>query len=91
MNRSLDSCCGHQRRAVRQPSVTETAFSFTSSTSANTSEPAEFEYIGRTGLTVIGPLTGQRYRFARTGARLQVDGRDSYGLATVPLLKRVRQ
>jgi hypothetical protein len=91
MNRNLDSCCGQQRRALRQLSASETTFSFTAITSANTFEPAEFEYTGRTGLTVIGPLTGQQYRFARTGARVKVDGRDSYGLATVPVLRRVRE
>jgi hypothetical protein len=58
---------------------------------ANTSAPTEFEYTGATALTVIGPLTGQRYRFAHTGARVKVDGRDGYGLATVPVLRRVRE
>lgn len=57
---------------------------------ANVSVSVEFQYIGMTGLTVIGPLTGRRYRFERRGARVMVDGRDAYGLATVPTLRRVR-
>jgi len=76
---------------LRQLSAGETASSFTSATMADTAAPVQFEYTGATGLTVIGPLTGQRYRFPRTGARVTVDGRDRYGLATVPVLRRVRE
>jgi hypothetical protein len=59
-------------------------------TRANAAAPVEFEYVGRTALTVTGPLSGQRYRFAAPGARLLVDGRDAFALATVPVLERVR-
>jgi len=47
------------------------------------------EYIGKTGLTVISPATGQRYRFDRPGMRLQIDPRDRLWLATVPNLRQV--
>jgi hypothetical protein len=49
-----------------------------------------FEYTGRTGLTVVGPVSGQRYRFDRPGARVEVDGRDRRGLAGVPHLREHR-
>lgn len=48
-----------------------------------------FEYIGMTRLTVIGPVTRNRYEFAGLGARVHVDRRDSNSIATVPTLKRV--
>jgi hypothetical protein len=91
MIQNFDSCCGQQRNALRSASAGETAPSFQPARTPNTAAEAEFEYTGATALTVIGPLTGRRYRFARTGARATVDGRDAYGLATVPVLRRVRE
>ena len=46
-----------------------------------------FEYVGATALTVFGPVSGRRYRFERTGARLTADPRDGNALQTVPLLR----
>jgi len=48
-----------------------------------------FEYVGRTGLVVAGPVTGRQYRFDRPGARLEVDPRDSASVAAIPVLRRV--
>ncbi|MGH7836218.1 MAG: hypothetical protein ACREQC_00180 [Candidatus Binataceae bacterium] len=48
----------------------------------------QFEYVGRTALTVVSPLSGRHYRFARPGARLDADIRDRSWLAFVPNLKR---
>ena len=47
-----------------------------------------FEYIGKTALTAIGPISGRHYRFSRPGAILEVDPRDSASLAAVPHLRR---
>jgi hypothetical protein len=52
--------------------------------------PVVFEYVGRTGLTVLGPITGHRYRFAGPGAKVPVDSRDAASLAAVPNLERAR-
>ena len=49
-----------------------------------------FEYIGQTGLTVTGPVTGRRYRFDRAGARVGVDPRDRASIAAIPVLRQVR-
>jgi hypothetical protein len=82
------SCCGKQREQIlgtrqvfpqvndkqRQPSP---QFAF------------RFEYVGATGLTVFGPVTGQRYRFDGYGSRLLIDSRDVASMATVPHLRRV--
>lgn len=48
-----------------------------------------FEYAGKTALSVVGPVSGLRYRFAYSGAKMQVDARDRRGLLTVPLLRLV--
>lgn len=47
-----------------------------------------FEYVGKTGLTVVGPVTGRRYRFASPGVLLAVDERDSPSMAGVPNLRK---
>lgn len=48
-----------------------------------------FEYVGRTGLTVIGSATGKQYRFERTGARIEVDLRDRFAMTAVPNLRQL--
>jgi hypothetical protein len=40
-------------------------------------------------MTVIGGVTGMRYRFDYPGARLFVDLRDRLSLAAVPNIKRI--
>jgi hypothetical protein len=50
---------------------------------------AVFEYVGRTGLTVVGPVSGRRYRFEATGARVAVDTADMPSLTAVPQLRLV--
>jgi hypothetical protein len=49
-----------------------------------------FQYVGSTGLTVVGPVSGKRYRFDAPGAVLDVDRRDRPSLATVPNLVEVQ-
>jgi hypothetical protein len=48
-----------------------------------------FEYVGPTGLTAIGPITGRRYRFDRHGSRVLVDPRDAASIAALPHLRRI--
>jgi hypothetical protein len=48
-----------------------------------------FEYAGSTALTVIGPVTGKRYRFAGPGARVEVDRHDRRSLAALSQLRQV--
>jgi len=48
-----------------------------------------FEYVGATALTVIGPATGKRYRFERTGATVSIDPRDAPAFSVVPNVRRV--
>lgn len=73
------SCCGKSRV---QP-ISAPRLSMTSRGSVT------FQYTGKTRLTVIGPITRQRYDFDHGGARVVVDSRDSHALSAVPTLKRV--
>ena len=80
------SCCGKQR----------TQFQGTAQAPPRADDrrrqprPAiRFEYVGTTGLTVQGPVTGKRYRFDNPGSRLLVDPQDAPSLAAVPHLRRV--
>ena len=47
-----------------------------------------FEYVGKTGLTVIGPITGKRYRCPKPGAKIAVDSNDAPFLTTIPRLRQ---
>jgi hypothetical protein len=40
-------------------------------------------------MTVVGPSTGNRYRFDRPGARAVIDPRDQAAVAGVPHLRQV--
>lgn len=50
---------------------------------------AKFVYGGNTGLTVVSPITGRRYRFDRPGAQVDVDVRDRSWISFVPKLRAV--
>ena len=49
-----------------------------------------FEYLGRTGLSVIGPITRRLYRFDAAHSRVLVDPRDAPAIARVPHVKQTR-
>ena len=49
-----------------------------------------FEYVGTTGITVLGPITRTRYNFSAPGAQVEVDQRDAAYFAGVPNLRRKR-
>jgi len=51
---------------------------------------AVFEYTGATAMTVLGPISGIRYRFAMPGAKVQVDPRDIPSMAGLPNLRALR-
>jgi hypothetical protein len=83
------SCCGQRRQHL------------TGATSPARPEPKEprpnrsrllftiaFEYTGQTSLTVVGAVSGRRYRFDGPGARVVVDPRDRPSLAKVPRLRQ---
>ena len=52
-------------------------------------EHVYFQYTGGPGMTVIGPATGQRYRFVTPGQAVAVDPQDRRSVAQVPGLRQV--
>jgi len=50
-----------------------------------------FEYVGRTGLTIVGPVSGRRYRFEAPGSRQPVDPADKPSLAAMQMLRQVSE
>ena len=77
------ACCG-KNRPVPQADASSAGPAMPSS---RTPTARYFEYIGKTGLTVIGPVTGRRYRFERPGAVLAIDERDGPSMVGVPNLR----
>lgn len=72
-------CCGRSKRVANQPAAVPASFE----------RGPLFEYVGRTALTVVGPVTGARYRFDRPGARAHVHSGDGKAMAGVPALRAV--
>jgi hypothetical protein len=86
-------CCGANRTILSQ---TRTIAPIPKSVGAarigaggQRSNVAYFEYTGKTAMTVLGPVSGLRYRFASPGSRLAVDLRDRTRLTDVPHLVQV--
>jgi hypothetical protein len=86
-------CCGKKRQQLRQTARAQRPAKPAETT---TSQPPpehdplpHFRYMGKTGLTVIGPRTGKRYRFDHPGAVVAIDPQDGRALASVSVLRRV--
>ena len=77
-------CCGKNRPARQVENNSPTRVMLT----PRAPSALYLEYVGKTGLTVFGPVTGRRYRFAHPGALLAVDERDGPSMAGVPNLRR---
>ena len=84
-------CCGSRRRQI--VAATEPARldqSLAAGTLPSAPQAAmRFVYQGDTALTVVGSVTGRRYRFSYAGAELAIDPRDVRSVAGVPVLRRV--
>ena len=50
----------------------------------------QFVYTGTGALTVLGPVTGKRYRFSRSTAVVSVDFRDAPSFVAVPNIERTK-
>ena len=79
------SCCGKQRMQTPtvvgpQPDLARRSVG---------SDTVFFQYVGTTGLTAWGAVTGRRYRFDTTGAIAAVDARDGRALTAIPHLRQV--
>jgi hypothetical protein len=81
--------CGNKRNnyTQQQASNSVNTNSSASKTGINVGN-TNFEYTGKTALTVKGNVTGKSYRFNYPGEIQAIDLRDVAGMAMVPVLKR---
>jgi hypothetical protein len=82
-------CCGNSRTQFRPGTSTRPARFASSQPQFARPTGGTFENIGRTGLTVVGPVTGRRYHFDKPGSRVTVDPRDRSSVAAIRMLKPV--
>lgn len=80
-------CCGKSRANFRPATFASPAVGPASVEPGGRFKGMAFEYTGRTGLTVTGPVTGRTYRFDRPGAVVEVDPRDRPSIAAIPVLR----
>lgn len=87
-------CCGNQR--ARLPGPTRSNHTFAPAENSREQprrilrDRVVFKYLGQTGMTVIGPITGKRYRFDGPGSMVEVDLRDRLSLAALPRLRQMQ-
>ena len=79
------SCCGKQR--MQTPAVKRAAPE--ESAPPMSPDSVWLQYVGTTGLTALGAITGARYRFNSPGAIVAVDPRDQASLRAIPYLRPV--
>jgi hypothetical protein len=77
--------CGKKRKEYSQSN----ALASNNAAAVSNSSSINFEYTGKTALTVIGNITRKNYRFNYPGHIQTVDHRDAHGMMSVPVLKKV--
>lgn len=86
-------CCGGSRRTVAATSGARVSPALHTPSDGGARVKrlphAYFQYSGRTALTVVGPVSGRRYRFSGPGQVVAVDPADRRALASVPHLRQV--
>jgi hypothetical protein len=86
-------CCGKKRARARGKTQTRRAPERTERTvpqpRPEPDSPPHFQYIGKTGLTLMGPRTRKRYRFDHPGAIVAIDPKDERALQAVSVLRQV--
>ena len=82
------ACCGRARS-----NAVNTGGDLVSARANGTASPSTsfvFEYVGETGMTIVGAGTGRTYRFPEPGSRQQVDQRDVRSFSAVPRVIKVK-
>jgi len=85
------SCCGNKRAEFLDQNTPARSQGIPSSRPFPSPAPLRvvFEYNGQPPVVVVGPVSGNRYRFAGPGARVEVDPRDRRSLAVTPRLRQI--
>ncbi len=87
-------CCGKKRAQARKTIQTQQVSKPEKKSIPQTrpqSEQPYFQYLGKTGLTVMGPRTRKSYRFDHSGAVVAVDPKDQRAMAAVSVLRQVEK
>ena len=85
-------CCGQRRQQLRRgvPATRSREESVDLSSELEAVYPSVyFQFLGREAVTLVGPISGKRYRFAQYGAVVAVDPRDRRSLEAVRYLTAV--
>ena len=82
-------CCGRNRVQQRTQTSAPLRSDRIYTASGRQESHVYFVYVGNTGMTVLGPVSGREYRFDSPGARIEVDARDRILLASIRQLKQV--
>ena len=80
--------CGKKRDTYKQPAKT-IANKISSNKPVENQGQLNFQYTGKTALTIIGSITGRRYRFNYSGDIQMVDQADAGSMMSVPILKKI--
>jgi hypothetical protein len=81
-------CCGRPILQTPNPSGQNPIEALATSHGNNArSRSLRVEYMGKTALTVVSPLTGKKYRFNKPGEWLQIDARDRPWITFLPNLR----
>jgi hypothetical protein len=87
------ACCGQRRQQISRAMPVQRAINPAPASNVNrapgTPRTSTFQYVGKTALTAVGPVSGRNYRFNHPGAIVEVDPRDRASLASVPNLRQV--
>jgi hypothetical protein len=88
------SCTCQQTKQIAQPKAQSTQSNSRATINApkqSRSRPAfiTIRYTGPTSATATAPVSGRQYKFAHTGAIIEVDPRDKAALAKVPHLRQI--
>jgi len=78
--------CGKKRKEYSQSN----ALASNNAAAVSNSSSINFEYTGKTALTITGNITRKNYRFNYRGHIQAVDYRDVPGMMEVPILKKVK-
>jgi hypothetical protein len=87
------SCCGDKRAQLRGGGPiqgTGLGRKGAGLPTAGSQQASYFEYLGTTGITLLGLVTHKKYAFSGTGARVVVDARDAAAVRRVPGLREIR-
>lgn len=81
--------CGNKREAfTSQPSYKLSSHHYFADPSKRMWADINFEYTGKTALSVKGPISGKNYRFSKPGDIQLIDYRDASSMAGIPVLKK---